>query len=146
MPDPLLVKLRFDADFERAASVARRFDADLSHRDLFVFLECRDMKGNALLGRIDCTGYPCRPPDVRFLNPADAKREDASPSMDTGHWPTNPAPIKRDNGLHLCLAGTKSYLLFHSDPGHALSLSELVWILVMWCQGKALTLKRDSRR
>lgn len=146
MPDPLLMNLQLDADFEQMVADLSRFDAALSRDEQFVFLECHDPSGHQILARIDCRGYSLQPPDVQFLDPAEGMRIDARPSLNVNHWPRNPPPLNRNGALHLCLAGTRSYLLFHGDPGYALSLNRLVPILVLWCQGQGALLQQRPGR
>jgi len=146
MTDPLLVDLKLNADFARAVAEVRRFGCALSRADEFVFLECRDPSGQPMLARIDCRGYPLQPPDVRFLDPAEGKRIDARPSVNVNHWPRNPPPLNRSGALHLCLAGTRSYLLLHSDPGCVLTLNRLIPTLVLWCQGQGPLLRQRPVR
>ena len=146
MPDPLLVKARFEGDFGKAATTARRLGARLSHDGLIVFLECQGPGARQMLARIDCRGYAFQPPDVQFLNAAGGHRTDAPASANMTDWPSNPPPIKRNSKLQLCLAGTKSYIQLHGDPGFVPTLSRLVGTLALWCRGHARMLQRRPGR
>ena len=146
MPDPLLTEKELEVAFGRARTVAERFNVSLSCQGSFVFLECRDAAGGSMLARIDCEGYPMQPPDVAFLDPAVGKRVDAPGSSDRAHWPKGHGPLQRNGTVGLCLAGTRTYLQAHSDPGFVLSLSELVVTLAMCCQGRARELLGQSGR
>lgn len=137
MPDPLLTMTDFNEAFRRANDMAEHLGARLSRDGEQLFLECAGPRDQAMLARIDCTGYPMRPPDVRFLNPSVGHHRDAKPSPKASHWPARPAPMNRNGSLHLCIAGTQSYLLWH--PGHtrAIDLGSLVVALTWACRAES---------
>jgi len=140
MPDPLLAKLGLRKEIERSRQIAERHGAVISSQDQSVFLETRDSAGRKMLARIDCTGYPDEL-DVEFLDPQAASRATVKASNTPEHWPKAPNPMKRGDRLYLCLAGIKSYLLFHQDPGFVLSLHDLIRTLILWCRGQSHLLR-----
>lgn len=133
MPDPLLTLKAFARAFQQARCMAERLGVTLSRDGELVFFEPTDRQGVNLLGRIDCTGYPMHPPDVQFLHPSSRDRRTAPPSKNRLHWPAKPPPMERHGTLHMCIAGTKSYLLWHADPGRVIDLSSLVVTLAWGC-------------
>jgi len=135
MPDPLLSLSTLADDFAQAQRVAGWFRASLSRLNEIVFLEYAGSIGQSLLARIDCSGYPQQPPLVEFLDPAVPDRLRASGSRNAAHWPSGHGPMERNGGYHLCLAGTRSYRLFHPDPGYVMGLGHLVSVLALACQG-----------
>jgi hypothetical protein len=147
MPDPLLIATEFGLAFARAKVMAERIAASLTRDGELVFLECAGPAGQpAKLARLDCTGYPMRAPDVRFLDPSVRDRQSAEPSADRSHWPASPAPMQRGSEFHVCLAGTQSYLLWHPDAGGAIDLSTLVVMLVRSCRGEPAQVIPAGRR
>ena len=141
MPDPLLAELGLYKEIERARKIARRYGAAVSAQEQFVFLETKDSAGRNILARIDCTGYPNQPLNAEFLDPQKGPEADAQASHNPEHWPKNPRPMERDNRFYLCLAGTKSYLRFHKDPGFVMPLPDLVRTLILWCRGQSHLLR-----
>ncbi len=137
MPDPLLLTARFEEDFERAKAFARRLGGILSYDGPCVFLECCGCQGQPMLARINCLGYPLEPPDVEFLKPGDGKQIGLASSTDQRDWPMHVPIIPRDNRLHLCLAGTRSFRLLHGNAGQIPTLSQLVGTLILCCRGES---------
>lgn len=146
MPDPLLTRRNLDKEIEEAKKVAQHFKASISSQDRFVFLETTDNTGRKMLARIDCDGYPEQPLNAEFLDPETGARVDAIASNKSEHWPKSPAPIARDNNFYLCLAGTRSYLKVHTDPGYVLPLTDLVKSLILWCRGRSNLLRTAPPR
>ena len=135
MPDPLLSFSTLADDFAQPRRVAGWFGAFLGRQGDFILLECPGKDGQSMLARIDCTGYPQQPPLVEFLDPQAPDRLRAGGSRNRSHWPPGHGPIERNGQYHLCLAGTRSYRLFHPDPGYVMGLGHLVSVLALVCKG-----------
>ena len=91
MPDPFLQQFEefdLDADMRDAEHTARFFGASLRRERNFVFLECKNQQGRTLVARIDCTGYPQKPPPFVFVNPSTHM-----PSANRADWPLHPARL-----------------------------------------------------
>lgn len=146
MPDPLLTMQGLNKEIEQAKKVAQRFKVSISLQDRFVFIEMMDNTGRKMLARIDCNGYPEQPLNPEFLDPGTRDRVNAIASKNVEHWPKSPAPITKDNNFYLCLAGTKSYLKLHPNPGYVLSLTDLVKSLILWCRGRSNILRTAPPR
>ncbi len=144
MPDPLLTTLRLEKEIERVAQIAERFKASLARQGNFVFLEMKDANSREMLARLDCDGYPEKPINAEFLDPQTVDRVGASASNNHNHWPSQPGPLQKDGKLYLCLAGIKSYLAFHVDPGYVMTLSDLVKSLILWCRGQSHLLRKEA--
>ena len=144
MPDPLLTKLGLHTEIERAEKVASRHGAKLSNREQAVFLETRNAKGHKMVARIDCSGYPDKPLDVEFLDPLGPIGPSVEASNQCNHWPMNAPVMNSGKKLALCLAGIRSYMNWHPDPGYILSLPDLVSTLIICCKGNRQLL--DARQ
>jgi hypothetical protein len=138
MPDPLLSLSTLADDFDQAQRVAGWFGASLSRVNEVVFLECSGSSGQSMLARIECSGYPQQPPLVEFLDPKVTDRLRMGGSSNPAHWPPGHGPMPQNGGYHLCLAGTRSYRLFHPDPGYVMGLGHLVSVLALACKGASL--------
>ena len=136
MPDPLLALTTLADDLAQARRAAAWFGASLDVQERYLILECPVGTGPALLARIDCTGYPREAPLVVFLDPQSPDRLRAGPSRNRAHWPPGCNPIERNGAWHLCLAGTRSYALFHPQmqPGYVMGLGHLVSVLALACK------------
>ena len=135
MPDPLLAKLTLHIEIKKAEKVALRHGAKLSNREQAVFLETLDATGHKMVARIDCSGYPDKPLDVEFLDPLGSIGPTVEASNDCNHWPMNALVMNNGKKPALCLAGIRSYMNWHPDPGYILSLPDLVSTLILCCKG-----------
>lgn len=135
MPDPLLTRLEFDADYRTSEGVAAFYGVNIQQSGRLVFLDCRGTKGQ-LLAQIDCTNYPERLPDVTFLDPSTNK-----PTAESRFWPPGVAGAAGPQGSGLCMAGTSTYGMAHGSSFAGHSLATLVELVILCCKGQAQKLR-----
>lgn len=141
MPDPLLDKFDFDADYSNCQRTASFYGATLRRDGAFVYIECGNLRGRTLLARIDCSGYPVRQPTFVFLNPSTKMV-----SANRAHWPTDPAPRQTSAGLRICMSVPVSYVEGYGTLVPRYSLAQLVEVLILLCRGQGHILREIGRR
>jgi len=107
-----------------------------------VFLECKNEQGRTLVARLDCTGYPHKPPRFVFVDPSTHM-----PSAKRADWPLEPAPGGGKGGpLHICMRAPMSYTESFGTIVPRYSLCQLVEVLILLSKGQGHILREGARR